>query len=380
MTYNAASYIIWRIRFGWVKDIRGAVEVTVSEIEIIIYRRYMAVEQLNVMVLSTMDEEALRRITAISPKIKLWDARDMLAAEQKYDSADEKFDALLAQAEVMCGFLPPKNVLVRAPKLKWFHATTTGVDEFLDEAMIQSPVIITNGRGVHATTVSELALEMILMLAKQAPLYFLSKQERKYQGYSRSVLHLQTVGILGLGNIGKRVARLAKAFGMRVIAIDETRGVRPARNVDTMFSTAQLHQLLAESDFVLLALPLTPRTNKMIGKRELKAMKPTAYLVNVGRGGTLDEEALIQALDEHRIAGAGLDTLAIEPLPTESRLWDFPNVILNLHGSGRGTHTNVDKGEMKYTRTLSTELFCNNLRRYLNGEKLLNMVNKKKGY
>jgi len=340
----------------------------------------MAVEQLNVMVLSTMDEEGLRRITAISPRIKLWDARDMLAAERKYDSADEKFDALLAQAEVMCGYLPPKNVLVRAPRLKWFHATTTGVDEILDEAIIQSPVIITNGRGVQATPVSELALEMMLMLAKQAPLCFLSKQERKYQGYARAVLHLQTVGIVGLGNIGKRVARLSKAFGMRVLAIDETRGVRPARYVDTMLSTAQLHRLLAESDFVVLAMPLTPRSNKLIGKRELKAMKPTAYMVNVGRGGTLDEEALIQALDEHRIAGAGLDTLSIEPLPTESRLWDFPNVILNFHGSGQGRYSDAEADEMKYTRILAIELFCKNLRRYLSGEKLLNVVDKKKGY
>tara|TARA_Y100000031_G_scaffold111295_1_gene122714 strand:- start:31 stop:435 length:405 start_codon:yes stop_codon:yes gene_type:complete len=132
----------------------------------------------------------------------------------------------------------------------------------------------------------------------------------------------------------------------------------------------QLQQLLAESDFVVLALPLTPETNKFFGEEELRAMKSTAYLINIARGGVVDEEVLIRALDEHWIAGAGLDVFAAEPLPTDSRLWELPNVILSPHVSG---------GMEDYTIE-ATELFSENLRRYLNGKKLLNVVDKKKGY
>ena len=128
--------------------------------------------------------------------------------------------------------------------------------------------------------------------------------------------------------------------------------------------------MLAESDFVVLALPYTPETDKLIGEKELRAMKSTAYLVNIGRGTTVDEEALVRALDEHWIAGAGLDAFATEPLPTDSKLWELPNVIYSPHMSGGGEDVAM----------IATELFCENLRRYMSGKRLLNIVNKKRGY
>jgi len=185
------------------------------------------------------------------------------------------------------------------------------------------------------------------------------------------VLRSKTVGIVGLGNIGREVARLAKAFGMRVVATRRSvKRVARAKYVDILLPREQLLRLLSESDFVVLSLPFTSETNKLIGEKELRTMKPTAYLINIARGNIVDEEVLIRALDEHWIAGAGLDVFATEPLPPDSRLWEFPNVIFSPHIAGGMEDYNI--------RTI--ELFCENLRRYLSGKNLFNVIDKKKGY
>jgi len=176
---------------------------------------------------------------------------------------------------------------------------------------------------------------------------------------------------VGLGHIGREVARLAKAFGMEVMAT--RRSAKPgarARYVDKLLTPEQLPQLLSNSDFLVLSLPATPGTRKLIGEKELRTMKPTAYLINVARGAVIDEEALIRALKGNWIAGAGLDVFSAEPLPSDSKLWELPNLIFSPHISG-----NLDN----YYK-LSTELFCENLRRYVNGKRLFNVVDRKKGY
>ena len=332
----------------------------------------------NVLVVSRISEDSKRQIEAISPRIKLWDTSHLWDAppkvhgkQQKEDFSSKEFDALLAQAEVIYGFRPPKNVVARAPRLKWYQNMLAGVDYFLDDAIIKSPVVVTSMSGIHATPVSEVVLEMILMLAKQALTCFYAKQKKQWQRFDPPMLPSKTVGIVGLGNIGREVARLAKAFRMRVLATRKSaKKVGWARNVDTLFPKGQLPVLLSESDFVVLTLPSTPETHKLMGEKEFKTMKPTAYLINVGRGDVVDEEALIRALEENWIAGAGLDTFSTEPLPKESKLWDIPNVFLSAHVAGR--MQNYDK--------IANKVFCENLRRYLSGEKLLNVVDKKKGY
>jgi len=328
--------------------------------------------QVNVLITHSIEEAHLRQFTAISPDIKIWDGSNFTVAEQGRDSTlSEEFNAILAQAEVIYGFRPPREVIARAPNLKWIQTVLAGVDHILSPDIVQSSVILTNAKGVHTVPVAEVALEMMLMFAKQAPTYFQMKQEKKWQRFPPALLRSKTVGIVGLGSIGREVARMAKAFGMRMVATRRsTKQITRARYVEKVLPGEQLPVLLAESDFVVLALPLTPETNKLIGERELRAMKSTAYLINIGRGVTVDEEALISALDEHWIAGAGLDTFATEPLPANSRLWELPNVIFSPHVSGGGE--NVEE--------LATELFCENLRRYLDGRKLLNVVDKKKGY
>jgi phosphoglycerate dehydrogenase-like enzyme len=209
------------------------------------------------------------------------------------------------------------------------------------------------------------------MFAKKAPLCFQMQQKHEWKRFMPSVLRSKTVGIVGLGSIGREVARLSRAFGMRVVAT--RRSVRKARRAgyaDLLLPSGQLKQLLSESDYVVIATPLTPETTGLIGEAELRAMKPTACLINIARGGIVDEEALIRALKEKWIAGAGLDVTAREPLPADSPLWELDNVILSPHIAG---------GMEDYVMQ-ATELFCDNLRRYLDGRKLRNVINKKKGY
>jgi phosphoglycerate dehydrogenase-like enzyme len=336
-------------------------------------------ESVNVLVTTAIGDESLQRIASVSPRIKLTDISNLFHTEQIYyttkESAapgvKEKLNALLAEAEVLYGMRLPYNLFTRAPGLKWIQLVSAGVNRYLDAEMMASPVILTNLSGVFDTPIGEFVLSRMLMLVKRAPFYFQSKQEKQWKRADGTVLRSKTVGVVGLGSIGREVARLAKAFGMRVLATRRSaKRVGRARYVDIMLPPSQLRQLLAESDFVVLALPLTSETNKLIGEEELRTMKSTAYLINIARGGIVDEEILIRALDENWIAGAGLDVFATEPLPADSRIWELPNVIFSPHISG----------DFKDFLLRATEVFCENLRLYLDGKKLRNVVDKKKGY
>lgn len=326
----------------------------------------------NVLINAPIGDELLLQITNVSPRIRLSNVYELARAEQSGDFArKDELDALLAEAEVIYGFRLPNDVIARAPKLKWIQVMSAGVDRFLDIEFQQSSVIMTNVSGIHAIPIGEIVLEQMLMFAKQAPLCFRLKQEKQWKRFMPTVLRSKTVGIVGLGNIGREVARLAKAFGMRVVATRRsTKRVARAKHVDILLPTEQLTRLLKESDFVVLSLPFTSETNRLIGEKELRTMKPTAYLINIARGNIVDEEALICALDERWIAGAGLDVFATEPLPADSRLWEFTNVIFSPHIAAGMEDYNIR----------ATELFCDNLRRYLSGKNVFNVIDKKKGY
>jgi phosphoglycerate dehydrogenase-like enzyme len=337
-------------------------------------------EMLNVLVVTPSfdkglphaDEDILRRIRAVSPSVTVKDASTLVFAEMQGDTSKKaELDALLADTEVLFGFVPPKNVIARAPKLKWMQVTSAGVDRHQGTEIWQSDVILTGVSGIHATPIGEFVLGLMLMFAKNTPLSFKMKQTRNWQRYMSGTLRGKTVGIIGLGNIGGEVARLAKAFDMKVIATRRsTKAAGKARNVDLLLPPTRMKELLGVSDYVVLTLPLTPETTHIIGDAEFKAMKPTARIINIGRGGLINQEALLRALNAKLIAGAGLDVTTPEPLPKDSRLWDFDNVILSPHISGG----------MEDYMLRAAELFCNNLERYLNGRKLLNMIDRKKGY
>ena len=216
-----------------------------------------------------------------------------------------------------------------------------------------------------------MVLEMMLMFIKDAPACFQMKRDREWKRYKQRLLRDQTAGIIGLGMIGREIARLCKAFDMKVIGICRSGG--PGRSfpeVDRVYFREELPELLAASDFVVLALPLTNETRGMIGEKELRSMKPGAYLINVARGAVVDEGALVRALEERWIAGAGLDVFVKEPLPPESRFYELPNVIFSPHISG----------DMPDYEWRATDIFCENLSRYLAGEPFLHEVDKQKGY
>jgi len=318
------------------------------------------------------DEETMRRIALAGADINVRDASELAFAEYRGDSTvKSKLDAMLAETEVIYGLILPRDILKRAPGLKWVQTMSAGVDRFAKTDIWDSPVILTGVSGIHTTPIGEFALLFMLMFAKGAPQCFRMKQDRDWIRYTPTVLRGKTVGIVGLGNIGREIARLSKAFGMRTIATRRTvKQPTRGRYVDLLLPVEQQNRLLAESDYVVVATPLTPDTRGLIGEKELRAMKPSACIINIARGGIIDEEALVRALEEKRIAGAGLDVVDTEPLPPDSPLWDFDNVILSPHVSGG----------MEDYMARATDIFCENIKRYQEGKRLLNVVDKKKGY
>ena len=313
--------------------------------------------------------EFVQMIQAVDPRIKFRDVAELVNSEKKGDSSATKtLNAILAETEVMFGFPPIPNLLSRAPNLKWVQSPLAGIEHFLTPDFIASGVFLTNARGIQVQ-VSEHALMMTLMLAKKTLQFESQRKEKRWQKDDPGLLYGKTMGVLGLGHIGSEIARLAKAFNMKVIGL-EIRKRKRSDIVDAFLPPDRLPELLAKSDFIVSALPLTRDTVGMIGEAQLKMMKPTAYVINISRGGIVDEKALIRALKENWIAGAALDAFVNEPLASNSPLWDLPHLILTPHVAG----LRVDY-DLQITR-----LFCKNLRRYLKGQELLNIVDKEKGF
>lgn len=261
----------------------------------------------------------------------------------------------------------PGRLFAAAP-IEWLHTLSAGVEGLLVPEVVNSQVIITNSRGIHATPMCEHVFALILSFARSLPQLYRHQQARVWQRLPVDEVRGKTLGLIGLGAIGGELARVAAAFGMKVLAV--RRSPAPVAGVDLVLGPRQLDRLLEEADYVVIALPLTPETHSLIGERELRLMKPTAVLINVSRGEIVDEPALIRALREGWIAGAGLDVFRTEPLPAGSELYDLENVIITPHLAGSTPHY--------YRRAM--ELFGENLRRYLAGAPLLNVVDKARGY
>jgi phosphoglycerate dehydrogenase-like enzyme len=271
------------------------------------------------------------------------------------------------------------RLLARAPNLQWVHSASAGVERALTPAALERGIVITNARGVFSRPIAEYVLMMILAVSRRLPGLLELQRERTWQPLEGVELRDVTVGIVGLGSIGRAVGALATAFGCRVVAVrrrsEQGSGSMSADDscealFDRVGGPDTLPQLLAESDFVVLAAPLTPATENMIDAEALASMKPTAWLINVARGRLVDERALIQALRDGGIGGAVLDTFRDEPLPESSPFYDLPNVIVTPHTSWSSGRV-LDR---------SVELFCDNLRRYAAGEPLLNVVDPTAGY
>jgi phosphoglycerate dehydrogenase-like enzyme len=287
-------------------------------------------------------------------------------------AAQQRFAAMMSETEVLYGLIlsteQARGILAAAPELRWFQSTSAGVDELIGAGFGERRVAVTTSSGVHATPIGEFALHLMLMFAKQARRSLEAQREGRWERFTPTELRGATVGVVGLGHIGSEVARLAKGFGCRVLAMDRARD--DAGTADELLRPADLPRLLAESDYVVLSVPLSNETRHLIGEAELRAMKATAVLINICRGAVVDEAALTKALREGWIAGAGLDVFEREPLPPESQLWGMENVIISAHITGGTVHY--------FERAVP--IFCDNLRRYLGGRPLLNAIDPERGY
>jgi phosphoglycerate dehydrogenase-like enzyme len=335
-----------------------------------------------IYVLSTVkfDQELLAKIRAVSPRI-------VLTQHTSPDAAHIPAEAF-AQADVIYTFsaLPHPH---QAPRLRWVQLNSAGANHLVKHPLFATDVVFTTNSGLHAINIGEYVLASILAWTRKLPELFDLQRKREWPSdrwtrYTPSELRGATMGVVGYGSIGREVGRLAKAFGMHVLAVKrrvelageqdayEVNGVGDPNGIlpDALYGPEQLREMLAHCDYVVLTVPLTRETRGMIGEEELRAMKPTAYLVNIARGEVCDEPALIHALQAGWIAGAGLDVFAQEPLPETSPLWTMPNVILTPHLSGFSQNY----------EERAADIFGQNLGRYVAGQPLLNVVDKSLGY
>lgn len=339
-------------------------------------------EPLRILMMVPVPEERLAQIRAICPEAEVMDAGTAFGAlmrqrTQPQPGDDEVLARLaeqLAEAEVICtGFLPPPGLPESGPKVKWLHTMAAGVDRMQGTPIMRSAIQITNARGSNAPSVAEYALWMMLDLAKQGRRLADSQRQHVWDGDARpALLDRKTLGIIGYGAIGRAIAERARPFGMRILGVRRHPGLQPGDDglVDAVYGLDDLHRVLGESDYVVLAMPLTPETRGMIGPAELAAMKPSGRLVNIARGAVIQEAALIDALRNGTIAAAALDVFDTEPLPADSPFWNLPNVLITPHRAGLSD----DNAE----RVM--DLFLQNLAAYRAGRPLLTPVNKDLGY
>ena len=308
-------------------------------------------------------EEFVEDLGASFPEVKFVRAKSV--EEQLREIED---------AEVYFG-LPPKEVFLAAKSLRWLQYHGTGIDLLLDTLpeIVQSDVILTNVRGPHANPMADHVFAMMLALAHHIPELSQDQRAHRWQldKYEGEMVELDgaTIGIHGLGDIGLALARRAHGFGMEVYAVDIL-PQSPPSEVREVWGEDKLDELIGLSDWFVITLPLTAQTHGLIDRRRIGLMKPGAYIIVISRGGIVDEEALVEALRSGGIAGAGLDVMAEEPLPSASPLWDLDNVILSPHASALSSR--MREGRKRIIKE--------NLQRYLAGEPFLYICDKKAGF
>lgn len=298
-------------------------------------------------------------------------ARRSGASAQTPEVLSSALCAALQQADVVFAFVVPRDLPTLAPRLRWVATPATGVDHMRGTGVLESKIILTTVGGHFAPVIAEHVFAGILHFAKRFAAF--EQQQRAHVWKMSRIQSLagRTLGIVGVGAIGTAVAKLGHAFGMRVIGLGRSDPRdRQIPHVDRLLSRAQLPELLAASDYVVVAVAETSETRRMIGAAELALLPPQAVLVNVARGTVIDEAALIAALCEGRIAGAVLDVVAHEPLPAESPLWDLPNALLTPH---------VATSIVEYLPR-AIALFADNVRRFQRGAPLQHQFDRQRGY
>ena len=287
------------------------------------------------------------------------------------ESGEDLLEAVDEEVEVIFGGCN-EGMMARAPNLRWVQSSSAGMDAFLTPALRDSDIVVTNAAGLYGPNVADQGFALLLGLVRG--IHHFARRQENHRWDNRvptPIIEIPglTIGIVGMGGIGGFMANRAKGFDTHVIAVDAFRTDKP-ENVDELMPIDQLPDLMSRSDVVMIACPLTDETRGLINASNLALMKPTAYLINVARGPIVDQEALVEALENGTIAGAGLDVTEVEPLDKDSPLWDMDNVIITPHVAG--------VSQRRFPRLV--EFFCNNLKNYLAGEPLANVVRKELGF
>jgi len=308
---------------------------------------------MNLLISAPFAEEAKGILESKFPGLKIYAVARMAEAVDFIDSVDIMFTLGISD-----------DLMKRAEKLQWIQSMISGMDSILELPSLKKDIILTSARGIHGPQMSELALLLMLAFVKRFPQNMRNQDQKTWGRLEVSLLFNKKVGLLGVGAIGKEIARKCKGFGMTVYGIMSRK--RDMEFVDHSFGPDGLTDVLKEVDFFINVVPSTPATKKIIKEKELSVMKPTSFFINIGRGDTVDEDALVNVLKAKKIAGAGLDVFCKEPLPKDHPLWNLDNVIIMPHMGG--------KSDIYMEQVLP--VFEENLRRFLKGERkdLINLI------
>jgi phosphoglycerate dehydrogenase-like enzyme len=337
-----------------------------------------------VVIGSYFEEEHVRRIREVDNRLRVLYREDLVSPPRwpgdhagpegwrRTPEGEEAFLAMLGEAEVLYDFPRGhiRDLTVVAPNLRWVQGSMAGAGEVAKKAgLLDTDVVVTTASGVYSGPLAEFVVMALLQHAKNLDRLRREKAAKVWRQTHTDTLEGKTLCIVGMGNIGRAIAERVRPFGTRIVGVKRTvREDDPAwRHADELYSTDRLRDALGEADYVAITLPGTPETHHLVDAGAISAMKPGAYFVNVGRGTVVDEGALVEALESGRLSGAALDVFEVEPLPEESPLWELPNVIVSPHATDMAPSI-INKRQ--------TDLFCENLRRYLGGEPLVNVLDK----
>ncbi len=331
-----------------------------------------------VLIASYLEPQYVERIRQVDSRLNVIFEPDLLgkpkypadhySVPERSAEQEARWRALLAQADILFDFdySHREDLPDLAPQLRWIQASSAGIGQYVKRYNydIRLPnTLFTTSSGIHARPLAEFCVMAVMMHYKRILPMLRAQAQHRWERFAGTDLEGRTMAIVGLGRIGVQVARMSRDLGMKVIG---TNVESPASFVvDQFFPSERLHEMLPLADVLVLCVPHTPKTEKMIGEKELALLKPGAYLINIARGAVVDEPALIEALQSGHLSGAALDVFAEEPLPATSPFWDMENVLVSPHSASTSDRENERL----------TNLFCDNLRRFLDGRPLLNVLN-----
>jgi phosphoglycerate dehydrogenase-like enzyme len=341
-----------------------------------------------VVIASYFEEEYVRRIEEVDERLRVLYREDLVPPPrwpgdhagpgewERSPGDEEEFLGMLGEAEVLYDF--PRghleDLVQVAPSLRWVQGSMAGAGEVAEKAGLgETEVVVTTASGIYSGPLAEFVLMAMLQHVKGLDDLRRDKAEKVWRQGAVGGLERKTLCVVGVGSIGQAIATRARAFGMRVVGVKRKVSAEDEawQYADELYPTAELHEALGEADFVAVTLPGTPQTHHLLDEDALAAVRQGAYFVNVGRGRVVDEAALVRALENGQLSGAALDVFEVEPLPRHSPLWELDNVIISAHT------TDVVPDLINGAQT---DLFCENLRRYLAGEALINVLDKRLMY